>query len=96
MAEENANVEKKIIVDEDWKGRVEAERSAAEQAQTPPEAAPAPARESAPPADDHLPEPGRADPTRRGAGKNAGYAARPGLPRHPPAPRRKVRPLGGA
>ena len=31
MAEENANVEKKIIVDEDWKSQVEAEREALRQ-----------------------------------------------------------------
>jgi hypothetical protein len=50
MTDDAANPEKKIIVDEDWKGRVEAERQA--------EAARAePAQPAGPPAEESLPPP---------------------------------------
>ena len=59
MTDETNQPEKKIIVDEDWKRRVEAEREAAAQGPTPPEPAPSPAAEEhASPAEAHLPEPG--------------------------------------
>jgi hypothetical protein len=54
MADETNNPEKKIIVDEDWKSQVEAEKEAARRAEEPPKASEPPgagARVPMPPAD---------------------------------------------
>jgi hypothetical protein len=51
MPDDAANPEKKIIVDEDWKSRVEAERQAAEGQQEAAAPAPPPAEGSLPPPD---------------------------------------------
>ncbi len=51
MSEEPKGQEKKIIIDEDWKGKVQAEKEAAARKQQSPESAPAESAPAEPPSD---------------------------------------------